>query len=338
MKKKSLITMLAMILIVSAVSLTGCSDKKEADKKELKKFTVVLDWYPNAIHSFIYNAIEKGYYEEEGLDVQIQFPSGTSDGLSMTAAGKADVGIYYPQYVIEAIANQDVPVKSIGAVVQEPLSVVLSLADKNIKSPEDLVGKTIGASGSELNQLYLKTMIENVGKKVSDMKVINVGFDLMPAMTTGNVDATLGCMINHEVPQMEKEGYKVNYFDPTDYGVPKGYELVFVTGHKQLKDEKPELKAFLRASKKGFADMKNDPVASLDLMLEKQNKENFPLDKNVEKKSMDVLIPAMEHDDAPFLSQTDEVWQNNIDWLKETKFIKKNLKVEDVYVNLLDEK
>ena len=79
----------------------------------------MLDWYPNAVHCFLYNAIEKGYYAEEGLDVQLQFPANGNDALSLVAAGQAQLGIYYPMYVIEARAEQNVPVKSIGPVCQE---------------------------------------------------------------------------------------------------------------------------------------------------------------------------------------------------------------------------
>lgn len=72
---------------------------------------MVLDWYPNAVHAFIYDAIEKGYYAEEGIKVNVQFPSNTNDAMSLTAAGKAEVGIYYLPDVIMARANQDVPIR-----------------------------------------------------------------------------------------------------------------------------------------------------------------------------------------------------------------------------------
>ena len=92
------------------------ADDKSA--KDLKEVNVVLDWYPNALHTFIYTAIEKGYYEEEGLKVNIQFPSNANDALSLVAAGKAEIGLYYQHDIIQAVANQGIKVKSIGAVVQ----------------------------------------------------------------------------------------------------------------------------------------------------------------------------------------------------------------------------
>lgn len=88
---------------------------------------MVLDWYPNAIHTFIYTAIERGYYAEEGLDVKVRFPANANDALALVAAGKAEIGMYYQQDVIQAVANQGTKIKSIGAIVQSPLSIVLSL-------------------------------------------------------------------------------------------------------------------------------------------------------------------------------------------------------------------
>ena len=111
--------------------LTGCGGNTAAEKPaasgELKELDVVLDWYPNALHAFLYVAIDKGYYAQEGLKVNIRFPSNANDAISLVAAGKADIGLYYQQDVIQARAEQNVPVKSIGAVVQAPLNIILSL-------------------------------------------------------------------------------------------------------------------------------------------------------------------------------------------------------------------
>ena len=137
--------------------------------------------------------------------------------------------MYYQHDVIQAIANQKTPVKAIGAIVQSPLCVILSLKDKNITGPEDLAGKTIGYGGTALSEAFIKCMIENVGADSSDVNMVDVGFDLMSSMTTGNVDATIGCLVNHEVPQMEEEGFDVNYFMVNGYGIPNYYEEVFLS-------------------------------------------------------------------------------------------------------------
>lgn len=311
----------------SASEAAGTTEK---DKKDLREVNVVLDWYPNAIHTFLYTAIERGYYEEEGLDVQIRFPSNANDALSMVAAGKAEIGMYYQQDLIQAVANQKAPIRSVGAIVQSPLNIILSLKDKNITSPKDMVGKTIGYGGTVLSESLVKCMMESVGADASDVKMVDVGFDLMSSMTTGNVDATIGCLVNHEVPQMEEEGFELNYFPVSGYGIPNYYEEVFLTNNKLLEEEPEVVAGFLRASKKGFDDFKADPDGCLAILMNNQNEANFPLTQSVEEQSCKTLLPLMETADAEFLSQTEECWQENIDWMLENGLIDQNVDVADV--------
>jgi len=323
------------VLLICTLLLCGCgAGKSNAGTEELKELDVVLDWYPNALHAFLYVAIEKGYYEEEGLKVNIRFPSNSNDAISLVAAGQADIGLYYQQDVIQARTQQNVPVKSIGAVVQGPLNIVLSLEEKNITTAEDLVGKTIGYAGTELSEALIRSIMNDVGADYSDVTMIDVGFDLMSSMTTGNVDATIGCLVNHEVPQMEEEGFSVNWFDLDEYGVPTYYEGVFLANDDAIENDSETLSAFLRASAKGFADMKADPEAALEILLNHQNEENFPLSETVERKSMEVLLPMMETADAAFLSQSDACWQENIDWMLEQGLISETVALDEVRVDL----
>lgn len=339
------------LLLAFVLALTGCaagsgdeSESKAAnevknsdgeDQKELKELDVVLDWYPNALHAFLYVAIAKGYYEEEGLKINIRFPSNANDAMSLVAAGQADIGLYYQQDVIQARANQAVPVKSIGAVVQGPLNIILSLKDQGIESPEDLTGKKIGYAGTELSEALIRSIMQEAGADYSDVTMIDVGFDLMSSMTTGNVDATIGCLLNHEVPQMEEEGFEVNWFELDDYGVPTYYEGIFLASDEAIANDSETLSAFLRASKRGFEDMKADPNGALETLLANQNEENFPLSETVEQESMEILLPLMETENAEFLSQSDECWQENIDWMRSQGLIHQDITVDEVRVNLV---
>ena len=379
MKKRMRMAAAVMAAVMGMMTLGGCgtaSEKSETaaqaegtdakqtsedgKSQDLKEINVVLDWYPNAIHTFIYTAIERGYYAEEGLDVKVRFPANANDALalvaagkaeegldvkvrfpanandalSLVAAGKAEIGMYYQQDVIQAVANQGTKIKSIGAIVQSPLSVVLSLKDKNITGPENLVGKTVGYGGTALSEAVVKSMMEYVGADASDVNLIDVGFELMSSMTTGNVDATIGCLVNHEVPQMEEEGFDVNYFMAAGYGIPNYYEEVFLANNEMIQQEPEVLEGFLRASKKGFEDFKNDPNGCLAILMNNQNEENFPLTQSVEEKSCETLLPLMESDEVPFLTQTEECWQENIDWMSESGLIDKKVDVSDVMVNL----
>ena len=322
---------------VMAVGIVGCGGSEPAEDNGLEDFSIVLDWYPNAIHSFLYVAQEKGYFAEEGLNLVVNFPANTNDGISLPAAGKADLGMYYLQDAILTAVEEDVPIVSVGAVAQKSLDVVISLKENGIETAADLAGKKIGYAGTALSEAKVECMLEQAGLTAEDCELIDVGFDLLTAITTGQVDATIGNMVNHEVPQLEEQGIAINYFSPTDFGVPEYYELVFLAGRDAVENNPEKLQKFLRAAQKGFDFMQENPEEALQILLDNQNAENFPLSPSVEKASMDVLLPAMETADAPFMSQDVAVWQENADWLCERGLLSEQTDVSFMVVDLLSE-
>lgn len=351
MKKRTLAVILASILAIAGLSAcgsketqtgsasstaSGSASAETTENSDLEDFDLVLDWYPNAVHSFIYDAIDKGYFEEEGLNVNILFPSNNNDPISLSAVGKVDAGLYYQDDIIMAKANEDVPVVTIGTVVREPLDTISFLKSTGITRPKDLEGKTLGTTGVEFGDALIKKMMENDGSSIDKVNVVNVGFDLMSAMTTGNVDATFGCFINHEIPQLEKEGFEMGYFRPSDFGIPNYYSLVFVAGQDSVNNNPEKYHKFLRACSKGFYDMKNNPEDTLKILLANQNEENFALDPDVETKSMEILLPLMEGEYDPFLSQDPDCYQENISWLKENGLIDKDITPDDIIVDAID--
>lgn len=342
MKKK----LFAMLMAAAMVfGMTACGSGESADttvettgeETQLEDFTVVLDWYPNAVHAFLYDAMEKGYFAEEGLNLVVQFPANTNDGISLPAARKADAGVYYMQDVILTSVEEDIPIVSFGAITQKSMNVVISLKDSGITEAKDLAGKKIGYAGTVLSEAQIQAMLADAGLSADDCECIDVGFDLMSALTTGQVDATIGNMVNHEVPQMEEQGFEVNYFYPTDFGVPQGYELVFLANKDAINENPEKYQGFLRACQKGFEDMKNNPDEVLQILLDNQNEANFPLSENVERQSMEILLPDMETESAPFLHQEASVWQENADWMYEVGVLTKEADVSGLVVNLLDE-
>ena len=326
-----------LALILSGImmfSVAACSSGQTAENEntagELQDFDIVLDWYPNAVHSFIYVAMEKGYYEDEGLNVNVQFPSNTNDAISLTAAGQAYAGLYYQTNTVSTAANQNIPIKVIGTVVQHPLNIVMSMGERGIKGAKDLKGKIVGYPGTPGNEVFIKAMMEHNGLRYEDVTMQDVGFDLNTALITGNVDAVIGAYINHEYPTLIQEGYDVTYFDITDEGIPDYEELVLVTGEKQIEEESDKLEAFIRASKKGFEDMKKDPQAALDTLLKYQDEGNYPLNPEIEKASMEILLPLMESDEQAFLTVNEQSWTDTIDWLDEQGLLENEISASDI--------
>lgn len=316
-----------LINLLFVVAMLGACN---GEKKE--KVSIMLDWYPNAVHSFLYVAEEKGYFEEEGIEVDIQFPANPTDPIQMAAAGKTTMGITYQPDILIAHAEQQIGIKAVGALVRSPLNHVAFLADSGIQSPKDLEGKTVGYTGIPLNEAMLKTMMEADGADYSQINLVDVGFELNSSLISNKTDAVIGAYINHEVPLLQYEGYETGYIDPTDYNVPPFYELVVVTSNETWEKEQQQIEAFWRAVRKAFADVEKQPEEALTILLDNQDEANFPLNQQVEAESLSILLPKMQ---APttFGEQDIETWEVMADWMLDTGLITNKPDLSNLFVN-----
>ncbi|MBM7715293.1 putative hydroxymethylpyrimidine transport system substrate-binding protein [Bacillus thermophilus] len=310
-------------------------DKTKETDKELQSFDIMLDWYPNAVHSYLYAAKEKGFFEEEGLDVNIRFPANPTDPINLAATGDIELGIGYQSDVITARAD-GVQVKSVAAIVRSPLNHIIYLKDSDIKRPKDLEGRTVGWPGTPHNEPLVQTIVESDGGDMSKVKMTDVGFELNAAIATKRVDAVTGAFINHEVPMLANQGVETEHFNPVDYGVPSYYELVFVTNDDTWKEKEDSIRSFWKAASKGYEFMKENPEEALEILLNNQDDENFPLNKEVEQESLNILLPKMEKENEAFGSQSEDLWNEVIQWLEDTDYVEKAPPAEEMYINIVE--
>jgi putative hydroxymethylpyrimidine transport system substrate-binding protein len=333
MKKSLLMITSTLIILLSACgqSENASTDELKGSGEKLLKVSLMLDWYPNAVHSFLYTAVEKGYFLEQGLEVDIQMPSDTNDPLKLVAADKVDMAISYQPQVLVA-RGEDIPVVSFAALVRHPLNQLIVPIDGGIQSPKDLEGKAIGYPSIPLNEAIIQTMIESDGGKYDKVKMVDVGWDLIPAIATKNTDALIGAYINHEKLILEKEGHPVRTIDPVDYGVPDYYELVLVSSENGLKEKADVFKKFTAAITKGQNYVVEHPKEALSILLNHEN-QSSPLDEDIERKSLEMLIPLMDSKNQPFGYQEPSIWENVAQWLYETNITKKKVEVEEAFTN-----
>lgn len=324
---------LSIALTMALICVTGCASNKQAGPAEAEtELTVLLDWYPNAVHTFLYAAEEQGFYKAAGLKVKLQTPADTNDALKLVATGKADLALSY-QMQVAISRSENIPIVSVGAIVRHPLNQLLVLESTGTHSPKDLIGKKIGYPSIPLDEAIVNTMVKSDGGDPSKLNYVDVGWDIIPAITTKKVDAIIGGYVNHEKLLLEKEGEKLIAFNPSQYGVPDYYELVLTASEEGLKSKSGAIKKFLEASAKGQAYTVSHPDQALQILLDKQSKE-FPLDAEVEKRSLNILLPLMDAGKEPFGSQSAQSWSSIIDWLVEQGQMKKGVKAEQAFRNL----
>lgn len=297
-----------------------------------KELTVLLDWYPNAVHSFLFAAERQGYFQEEGLKVNLTTPADTNDALKLVASGKADLALSYQMQVAISRA-ENIPIVSLAAVVRHPLNQLFVPEASGIKSPKELAGKKIGYPSLPLDEALVNTMVQADGGDPKKLNYVDIGWDLIPALSTQKVDAIIGGYINHEKLLLEKEGIKLLTFDPAKYGVPDYYELVLTASEEGYGAKRQAFEAFWRAAAKGQEYVRNNPDQALKTLLEKQSKD-FPLDPEIEKKSLDILLPLMDAGKDKFGTQTEQSWKAVIDWLRQAGQLKGDVKPMDAFKNL----
>ena len=250
---------LTLVLVAFAVLLLPCQRAGAADK-----LTVILDWFVNPDHAPLYVALEKGFFKDRGLEVELIAPSNPSDPAKLVAAGKADIAVSY-QHQHQMQVDQGLPLVRIATLVATPLNSLVVLADGPIRNIADLKGKTIGYSVGGFETVLLKVMLARAGLTLDDVKLVNVNFSLSPALFTGQADATIGAFRNFELNQMDIEKRPGRAFLVEEHGVPSYDELILVAGSKNLAD--PRLRRFVDALEQGVQYLVNHPDESWRLFV-----------------------------------------------------------------------
>jgi putative hydroxymethylpyrimidine transport system substrate-binding protein len=247
--KKSLL----MLFLVVGVVVSG-------HRVSAQEVTLMLDWFPNVDHLPIYVAQEKGYFSEEGLQVKILAPSDTSDALKLAVAGRVDLAVSYePQTIIAA--SEGLPVRVVGRLVAHPLTTLLFLKEKGYTSPAALSGQTIGYTVPGLMDVLLQAFAKI--NRIEGYTAVNVGFNIVPALTSGQVDAVMGPFKTYETVTMAAKGIDAAYFELEQWGIPDYDELIFICGAGTLATKLDAVQAFMRAVTRGLEDARTRPEDAL---------------------------------------------------------------------------
>ncbi len=224
--------------------------------------TLLLDWFVNPDHAPLVVALEKGFFADEGLEVELVEPADPNDPPKLVAAGRAPLAVsYQPQLHLQAA--EGLPVARIATLVATPLNTLLALEGGPIETLADLEGRRVGYSVGGVPEALLDGMLAGVGLGIEDVEMINVNFALSPALLSGQVDAVLGAYRNFELNQLEIEGAQGRAFYPEEHGVPPFDELVVIANRTRLDD--PRLPAFLRALERGTIYTINHPEESWEV-------------------------------------------------------------------------
>lgn len=331
MFKKGLGLLITLILCVGLFAGCGKTPDKTSkeDKTELQKVTVILDWVPNTNHTGLYVAKDKGYYEEEGLDVEIIQPSegGTA---SLIASGKGQFGISYQEEVTYARTSETpLPIKAIAAVIQHNTSGFASPAEKNIKTPKDFEGKVYGGWGSPSETAVLKALMEKEGADFTKLKMVDVGSEDFFTLTKKNLDFEW-IFYGWTGVEAQLKDFPINYIDLKEVDPRLDYYTPVIITNETLLNENPELaKKFLKATTKGYEYCISNPEESAEILL----KAAPEIDEKLAVESQKYLANEYKSESETWGTMKEEVWKNYSDFMLEKGLIPSALNIKEAFTN-----
>jgi putative hydroxymethylpyrimidine transport system substrate-binding protein len=279
----------------------------------------VLDFFPNADHVGVYAAIANGDFRKAGLDVRPRTPSDPAAPLKLLAAGRADLAISYEPEVLLA-RDRGLKVVAVGAIVQRPLTSIIALGSEHLRGPADLRGKRVGTAGIPYQSAYLQTILKRARVNPDSVREVNVGFNLVPAMLSKRVDATLGGFWNYEGVQLRQQHKKPVVIPVDRAGVPTYDELVLVAREDELRNDGGRVRRFMRGLTAGYEFARAHPSQAVDDLV----RANHDLNRKLQLASVRATMPAFFPHGAgkPFGFQDPAAWTRYGAWMLDNELLR----------------
>jgi len=263
MKRRATVKLIGAALLGLALT-AGNAMAQQKDKMD--KVTVMLNWYLTGPNLAFYSGKERGYFEQEGLDLQIQEGRGSGPTVQAVAANNVTFG-YADISTMIKVASKGAPVKAIGVAVQTSPIALIGLAEKNIKKPADVKGKTVAVTPGDAPSQMWPIFLKKNGLTESDFKVVSGDAKTkVNAVITGQAEVLIGFSTDqtNEIEAATKKPAHALLF--ADYGVNNvGLGIV---AHRDLIASNPDLlKRFMRAATKAFEDAQKNPEGAVALAL-----------------------------------------------------------------------
>jgi putative hydroxymethylpyrimidine transport system substrate-binding protein len=309
----------ALAAVCAALALAACGERSEPTKPASGREHVdlVLDYVPNPDHAGIYAALKGGDFREAGLDVKPVVPPDPAAPLKLLSTGRADLAISYEPELLLA-RDRGLDLVAVGALVQTPLTSIMSVGKHPISRVEQLAGKKVGTAGIPYQSAYLKTVLDKAG--AGPAKQVDVGFSLVPAMLSKRVDATLGAFWNVEGVQLERRHKNPKIIRIDRAGVPTYNELVIVARADDVRHRGAMIRSFLQALAQGHKAVRKDPNVGVDALL--------AADKNLKRgetaASVRATIPAFfpRNGSRPFGYMDPRAWTRYERWMEANNLLR----------------
>lgn len=315
------------ITAMTILFLFGCSGEPSDSENQKEKITFVLDWTPNTNHTGLYVAQEKGFFEDENLQVEIVTP-GEANANQLIAAGTADFGISTQEALTEA-RIQGIPIVSIAAIIQHNTSGFASPVEKNILSPKDYEEKVYGGWGAPVEEAVLKTLMKEEQADIAKVDFLNIGSADFFTAIKRDIDFAW-IYYGWDGVEAERRGIDLNMQYLTDFDADLDfYTPLIATNETYIKENPETIQALLAAITKGYEFAIEEPEEAANILL----KAVPELDAELVKASQQWLSKKYQDDAPRWGEQKSTVWENYANWMLENGLIEESLDVEKAFTN-----
>jgi putative hydroxymethylpyrimidine transport system substrate-binding protein len=272
-----------VLLLAGVLLLTACGGGGGASRPE-EEATLLLDFTPNGVHAGIYTALEKGYDEAEGVELEVSQPGASTDALKLLAAGDTDFAVL-DIHDLGLAREKGADLVGVMALVQRPLAAIL--AQPEIASPKDLEGEKAGVTGLPSDVAVLRSIVAGDGGDPEQVEQVTIGFDAVKALLAKRV-AGATAFWSVEGVALKEEFAGIQEFRVDDYGAPAYPELVLVTTRRTLDERRPLVSATVRGLQRGYTEAQADPESAIAAMTAAEK----GLDATALAQQLDAVSPA----------------------------------------------
>lgn len=311
-----------VLVVVASLVSSGCGEKSPGGPK---KVSFRLAWVPDMAEVGVFVAKEKGYFQREGLDVDIQ-PGGFGlDPLKLVAAGGNEFGIGGAGNLLLA-QERGLPVVAIAAEFQTTPVGFVTRKESGITKFAEFRGKRVGIqTGADTDVLYRALLARN-DMKPTDVKEVPIQFDMGPFVN--DIVDVLPAYVTNQPITLRSQGIQVNVITAASQGLSY-YGNVFFTTSEMTKKDPDTARRFVRAVRDGWSHAlsnKADAIASLEAF----TKDFKPADLD---KIYDAVMPFIRPDEqgVPLLGMTNARWESTYQVLRDAGLSQSPQPVEQAY-------
>jgi putative hydroxymethylpyrimidine transport system substrate-binding protein len=281
--------------------------------------TVELDWVPNPDHVGIYYAQNKGYFTKDHLNVSLRTPSNAADPIKLVGLNKVDLAVSYESEMFFG-QQEGLPVTAVATIIPVPLNSLIVTPKDHVTSLAQMKGRKIGITGIPSDGAIYSTFVKASGLSAAQVSTVNVGFNLVPSLLSGKVDAIIGGYRNVEAIQIAQEmGHKPAVFPASALGVPSYAELVLVANRHRLATDKSyaaAVREFVKALVQGTNAAIADPSGTTSIMQQvSQYKPQFL------QASVPFTLKLIASSSEKTGCMNEAAWQSFGDWMQKNKLI-----------------